>query len=280
MGTSTWGLQPIRSEFWSLKQFFSLAPLIPGLENKIQVLKSSFKNPYHLGPGPSPSFISCSVPSLRPCQDQCLECPKVFIVHSFLPFRPVSGFAARSLGFCVVLSGFLPTLPVVYSIVSSPGPGASLTSPLLPGRTQHSSMVRRLIFGKLSVFPTFKMKRNPGFDLGTRFPHTANADLVPPPSASARPTDFDFLKVIGKGNYGKVSDTVKLGGPVSPSPASSVPLLLVASRVQRGSSWPAGSRTQSGAGGRQGSRHPWGLASVLPLRCCWPSASPTGRSTQ
>lgn len=76
MGTSTWGLQPIRSEFWSLKQFFSLAPLIPGLENKIQVLRSSFKNPYHLGPGPSPSFISCSVPSLRPCQDQCLECPK------------------------------------------------------------------------------------------------------------------------------------------------------------------------------------------------------------
>lgn len=229
-------------------------------------------HPPALSPAQSPAFVHAKT--------SAWNAPKVFIVHSFLPFRPVSGFAARSLGFCVVLSGFLPTLPVVYSIVSSPGPGASLTSPLLPGRTRHSSMVRRLIFRKLSVFPTFKMKRNPGFDLGTRFPHTANADLVPPPSASARPTDFDFLKVIGKGNYGKVSDTVKLGGPVSPSPASSVPLLLVASRVQRGSSRPAGSRTQSGAGGRQGSRHPWGLASVLPLRCCWPSASPMGRSTQ
>lgn len=76
MGTSTWGLQPIQSEFWSLKQFSSLALLILGLENKIQVLGSSFKTPCHLGPGPSPNFISCSVPSLRPCQGQCLECPK------------------------------------------------------------------------------------------------------------------------------------------------------------------------------------------------------------
>lgn len=89
-------------------------------------------------------------------------------------------------------------------------------------------MVRRLIFGKLSVFPTFKMKRNPGFDLRTKFPKTTNADLVPPSSPSARPTDFDFLKVIGKGNYGKVSDTVRLGGPVSPSPASSIPCLSLA----------------------------------------------------
>lgn len=34
---------------------------------------------------------------------------------------------------------------------------------------------------------------------------------VLPSSPSARPTDFDFLKVIGKGNYGKVSNMVKVG---------------------------------------------------------------------
>lgn len=41
---------------------------------------------------------------------------------------------------------------------------------------------------------------------------------VLPSSPSARPTDFDFLKVIGKGNYGKVSNMVKvesLGLPFS-----------------------------------------------------------------
>lgn len=34
-------------------------------------------------------------------------------------------------------------------------------------------------------------------------------------SPSACPTDFDFLKVIGKGNYGKVSGQERVGLPFS-----------------------------------------------------------------
>lgn len=49
---------------------------------------------------------------------------------------------------------------------------------------------------------------------------------VLPSSPSARPTDFDFLKVIGKGNYGKVSIIGKVGGlGLSLSSASFTPCL-------------------------------------------------------
>lgn len=51
---------------------------------------------------------------------------------------------------------------------------------------------------------------------------------VPSSCPSARPTDFDFLKVIGKGNYGKVSDLRAQEAWVSPLSGPFHPLLSLA----------------------------------------------------
>lgn len=62
------------------------------------------------------------------------------------------------------------------------------------------------------------MKKNLDLISGWSFTILQMLTCVLPSSPSARPTDFDFLQVIGKGNYGKVSNRVKvesLGLPFS-----------------------------------------------------------------
>ena len=102
---------------------------------------------------------------------------------------------------------------------------------------------------------------------------------VLPSSPSARPTDFDFLKVIGKGNYGKVSDMVKVGGLDLPFSGLLHPLPVTHMCKEGAYNLQIrGCRTR--AGGHQRSGHLRGLVLLLPLRSYWPSASPTGCSTQ
>ena len=100
MGTSTWGLQPTQSKFWSLKQLSSsLALLVPGsllLENKIHVLWSIAKTLCHLGPRTVPLLYLPLLPKPLPMMSPVPEMhPKVCIVSSSPPFRPFSGFGGQ-----------------------------------------------------------------------------------------------------------------------------------------------------------------------------------------
>lgn len=106
--------------------------------------------------------------------------PKTCIVSSSLPFRPFSGFEAKSLAFYEVLSGFLLTLHVVYSIVRSPRGRGQSYKLLLGWENMAFFNIKEAWFLECSLHPpptSFKAKKKSGFDLRTRVPEIANADL-------------------------------------------------------------------------------------------------------
>ncbi|XP_064238526.1 serine/threonine-protein kinase Sgk2 isoform X4 [Aotus nancymaae] len=85
------------------------------------------------------------------------------------------------------------------------------TSPRLPGQLPFLRHWAEFLLQGERPDHCYRMNSSPA---GTPSPQPSrangNINLGPSANPNARPTDFDFLKVIGKGNYGKVSDLVLL----------------------------------------------------------------------